>query len=63
MKIIIKDNFDRDYISDTLVCENVNEYFGSKIVKLLNEREHNGSPNYFTLVSDDYILFDVNDLY
>lgn len=59
MKIISTDNFQRDYKSDSLVCENVSEYYGEMIVKFLNKKneddEHN--PNFYRLVENDYKLY------
>lgn len=63
MKIIARDNFNRDYIPDWLVAENVNEHMGSKIVNLLNESEGGNSPNYYDLVDDDYELLTLQDIY
>jgi hypothetical protein len=56
MKIIIRDNFGRDEVSDRLVCENVTEIMGKHIVKLLNKAEPENSPSYFALVPDNYEL-------
>lgn len=53
MKIKGKDNFDRDNVSDWLVCENVNEYMGALIVKFLNDREGVNGSWYYMLVADD----------
>lgn len=58
MKIIIKDNFDRDNVSDVLVCENINKEFGEKIVNLLNIKESDNSPYFFKLVENDYKLYE-----
>jgi len=58
MKIVTKDNFDRDVFEEQLVAENVNKYFGEQLVELHNERywkEH--SDSYLTLVEDDYELY------
>jgi hypothetical protein len=58
MKIVCTDNFDREIISDTLVCENINKYHGERIVEFLNENDSgNNSPNFYTLVEDDYKLY------
>lgn len=57
MKIICEDNFNRDYISDWLVAENVSSIMGKRIVKLLNEYEGKDSPNFYKLVKDDYKLY------
>lgn len=61
MKIICVDNFNRDYKSDELVCENINEYYGKYIVNQLNTY-FNGenSPLYFKLVPDDHKLYVFN---
>lgn len=57
MKIIQTDNFDRDYISDRLIAENVNEHFGKFLTKALNEKYGGSdSPEYYKLVPDDYKL-------
>lgn len=59
MKIITKDNFNRDVFAETVVAENVNKYMGEEIVELLNEKhwtEH--SDHYYALVDDDYKLYD-----
>ena len=57
MKIIGIDNFDRDYVSDTLVCENVDKETGQYLTKCLNER-YSGSIvyTYYKLVEDHYVL-------
>lgn len=57
MKIIAKDNFDRDYIDEYLLCENINSYHGKRIVEFLNSRSHDNSPHYFELKEDDYELY------
>ena len=58
MKIICQDNFDRDSISDTLVCENVNEFYANFIRDCLNQKfggEH--APSFFKVVEDDHKLY------
>ena len=57
MKIIRVDNFNRDYISDGLIAENVNEFFAKLIVKLLNKYTGMNSQDYFRAVSDDHKLY------
>ena len=57
MKLIARDNFNRDYISDILIAENVNEHYGKLIMKALNT---NYSDKYIDLVEDDYVLYDGN---
>ena len=57
MKIVQVDNFDRDYISDVLIAENVNEHFGEFLVGVLNDKySSNNCPEYYRLVPDDYKL-------
>lgn len=40
-KIICSDNYNRDSVSDTLVCENINnEHIGKLLEDFLNNRTH-----------------------
>ncbi|MNK84465.1 hypothetical protein D3C87_1043140 [compost metagenome] len=58
MKIICKDNFDRESVNDRLVCENVSEFYGSKIVYFLNDKfSGDYSSDFYKLVEDDYKLY------
>lgn len=57
MKIIGIDNFSREYVSDFLVCLNVNEYYGKLIVDQLNQLNGSNGPTYFRLVPDDHVLY------
>lgn len=59
MKIIAVDNFDRDEIPNVLVAENVNKYWGDKIVTALNYMEGTdlNAQYYFLLVDDDHKLW------
>ena len=58
MKIIKVDNFDRETKDDRLICENVNKFYGEKIVNFLNDTESgDNSPNFYRLVEDDHQLF------
>jgi hypothetical protein len=58
MKIIIVDNFDRESSSDTLVAENINKYWGEKVVDFLNNKfSGDDSPSYFKLVEDGHKLY------
>lgn len=58
MKIISKDNFCRDEVSDRLICSNVNEYYGKFILEKLQDKfESDYSDDYFKLVEDDYELY------
>lgn len=59
MKIITKDNFNRDLFAEKVVAENVNEFFGKQLVQEWNYKywtEH--SDIYLDLVEDDYELYD-----
>jgi len=60
MKIIMVDNFNRENISDKLIVEKVDEWWGEKIVSLLNARHSKdpNNPDYFKLVEDDYKLYE-----
>lgn len=51
MKIIKVDSFDRETVDDVLICENINEWYGKKLVDFLNY-----SFDYYKLVEDDYKL-------
>jgi hypothetical protein len=57
MKIVKVDNFARESIADTLIAENVNEYWGSWIVNRLNENTDENGSNYFQLFDDNYVLW------
>jgi hypothetical protein len=57
MKIIVVDNYGRESVADRLVAENVSEYWGKRIVNMLNDKEHDDSQDYFKLVDDDYTLW------
>lgn len=57
MKIIRTDNYNRETVSDTLVCENVSEYYGKLILKLLTDWTHPESDDFFRLVPDDHKLY------
>ncbi|NGS95737.1 hypothetical protein G6Z25_02230 [Clostridium perfringens] len=57
MKIVFVDNIgDKSWCSDVLVCENVNEKFGTKIEEMLNN-ELNDEAYAYLLVEDDYELY------
>lgn len=57
MKIIASDNFARETRSDDLVCENVGEHYGNKIVEMLNREGGPNGPYYYRLVPDDHVLY------
>ena len=59
MKIICVSNFDKETVSDSLVCENVIRYYGEFLTKTLNDKfSGDDSPNYYNLVEDDYKLYE-----
>jgi hypothetical protein len=59
MKIITKDNFGRDLFTEKVIAENVNEIFGSELVKAWNDKYWNDfSQYYLELVEDGYELYD-----
>ena len=58
MKIICRDNYDRDNISDKLIAEHVNPHYGERIVRLLNTACLSAiHDEHFNLVDDDYKLY------
>lgn len=59
MKIVIKDNFDRDVFLERVVATNVTNEFGEIFVKMFNDKYHTDtSEHYLALVEDDYIPYD-----
>lgn len=57
MKIIGRDNFDRDTVDDVLVAENVLEKYAEDMAQLLNEKFGPGYSDYwFVVEKDDYKL-------
>jgi hypothetical protein len=59
LKVIIKDNFGRDYFTETVVAENVSEFLGKQLVEQWNNKYWNEhSDCYLELVEDDYVLYD-----
>jgi hypothetical protein len=59
MKIITKDNFCRDYFTEQLIAENVNEFLGKQMVETWNNKHWNDHSDYYLeLVEDDYELYD-----
>ena len=57
MKIICIDNYGRETHNDQLICENVNEFYGKRIVEMLNDAEDERSPHFYKLVNDSHILY------
>lgn len=58
MKIVCVDNYDRESISDELICENIDKHYGKDIVEYLNRKHGDESPHFFRLVEDDYKLYE-----
>lgn len=56
MKIIAVDNYNRESVADFLVCENVNQSYGERFVKFLNDQVRDGDPRWYRLVADDHRL-------
>jgi len=57
MKIIVEDNFNRDYISDYVYIEHISQLTRAvNTAKALNAKEHDSSPSFFRAVEDDYKL-------
>jgi hypothetical protein len=58
MKIITRDNFDRDNVSESLVAENVPECYAKTIAGFLNDLfGGNNAPNFFVAVPDNHKLY------
>ena len=55
MKIIAKDNYNRDTINDILIAENVANWYADKIVNFLNNFDK--SDRVYTAENDDYKLY------
>lgn len=61
MKIVGVDNFNRDNVSDFLVCENVDEYWAEIICEELNNKlSGETSREFFMVKEDDYKLYEVD---
>jgi hypothetical protein len=59
LKIIARDNFDRELpgkSDERLVAAQVPTHFASRIVELLNGAEPDDSPDYFVAMDDEYVL-------
>ena len=58
MKIINKDNFNRESMSDSVVAENVPDFYADTITEALNNKfGGERSSDYFLSVQDDYELY------
>lgn len=56
MKVIKKDNFEREHINDVLICETESEYWAMLIAKTLNSQSTGDNQDWFEAVGDDYKL-------
>jgi hypothetical protein len=58
MKIIKKDNFDRDHIGEEIVAENVHYPQAKYLVEALNEKySGDSSQDFFTMEDNDYVPY------
>jgi hypothetical protein len=57
MKVVGVSNFCDETISDILVCSEVNNYYGQRIVEMLNFEVNDYSRYYYKLKNDDYELY------
>lgn len=55
-KVIIIDNFDRDYISDRLFKDNLTMEEAEKLATEENSKTRDNTPDYYKAVEDDYTL-------
>ena len=56
MKVISKDNYDRDTHSDKVICTCEDRYYAELIAKLLNNNAGPRSNRFFEAVPDDHKL-------
>jgi len=56
LKIICVDNYARETIADSLVCENVNDHYAKLIVDLLCANPKRGDSSWYRAVPDDHRL-------
>ena len=54
MKIIGLDNLDRENVSESVLCENINEHYAKLIAEWINEREGANSSRFYVVKPDDY---------
>lgn len=57
MKLICKDNYNRESISDSLIAENVSEFWANQIKTALNDKMGENSSTFVDAVQDDYELY------
>jgi hypothetical protein len=59
VKIITKDNFDRDLFTEKVIAENVNEFIGKQMVQTWNYQNWKANSEfYLALVDDNYKCYD-----
>ncbi len=54
MKIVGRDNYNRESVAETLIVENVNEHFGEMIVNFLNRTS---DCEFYSLEENDHRLY------
>lgn len=57
MKIVATSNFNVDNFCEYIICDNVDEYWGEKIEKLLQGQVREGDSVWPVLKSYDYVPF------
>ena len=63
MKVIIRDNFDREDRSDRLYLENLTEEKANEIVRNKNLEQQEDSEDFYVAVPDEYKLYDHTIIY
>jgi hypothetical protein len=58
MKIIGISNFCLDNVTDILIADNLNDYYGNLIIKFLESKANEHDTYYPKLVDDNYELYD-----
>jgi len=59
MKIVMKNNFNRELFKEEIIAENVDPVFGEKLVHCYNEKHWTETSEiYLELVDDDYKPYD-----
>ena len=57
MKIIKKDNYNRDHISESVLAENVHPHFAKDIAEFLNQKMRNDDSFFCQVEADDYVPY------
>lgn len=58
MKVILKDNFDRESTSDVLLEDDLSEEKAKEVADKYNSRHREDHPWFAKVVSDDYKLYE-----